>query len=61
MSIERCSLKLLRACNVQSNQLALVLQPFGGSMPTTNAEFSQLSVEFCRRGHVAEGAFGNIS
>ena len=34
MSVEGCALQLLRACNIRPEQLMLLLQPNGGSMPT---------------------------
>ncbi len=40
MSMEGFALQLLRACNVHANQLILLLPPFGGVMPTIEAESS---------------------
>ena len=39
----------------------LLLQPYGGSMPTTDAEFNQLVTQLRRHGHVTEGVHGNIA
>ncbi len=61
MSVDGCSLQLLRACNIRPEQLMLLLQPFGGSLPTTDAEFNLLCTHLRRHGRVAEGAHGNIA
>ena len=61
MSVEGCSLQLLRACNIRPEQLMMLLQPFGGSMPTTDAEFNLLCTQLRRHGHVTEGVHGNFA
>ena len=61
MSVEGCALQLLRACNIRPEQLMLILQPYGGSMPTTDAEFNLLVTQLRRHGHVTEGVHGNIA
>ena len=61
MSVEGCALQLLRACNIRPEQLMLLLQPYGGSMPTTDAEFNILVTQLRRHGHVTEGVHGNIA
>ena len=52
MSVEGWSLQLLRTCKIRPEQLMLLLQPLGGSMPTTDAEFNQLCVQLHLHGHV---------
>ena len=61
MSIEGCSLQVLRACNVQPSQLMTLLQPFGGRMPENDQEFAAMCTQLRRWGHVAEGTHGNIA
>ena len=61
MSVEGCALQLLRACNIRPEQLMLLLQPYGGSMPTTDAEFNALVTQLRRHRHVTEGVHGNIA
>ena len=61
MSVEGCALQLLRACNIRPEQLMLILQPYGGSMPTTDAEFNLLVTQLRRNGHASEGVHGNIA
>ena len=61
MSVEGCALQLLRACNIRPEQLMLILQPYGGSMPTTDTEFNLLVTQLRRHGHVTEGVHGNIA
>ncbi len=61
MSGEEFDLQFLRACNIRPEQLMLLLQPFGGGMPTTDGDFNQLCVQLRRRGCVAEGVHGNIA
>ena len=42
MSIEGMSLQLLRAAGIQANQLMLLLQPFGGRLPTDEPQYHQM-------------------
>ncbi len=58
MGAEGCALHLSRAC---SGQLMLLIEPFGGMMPTSGAQFHQLVQQLRRQGHVAEGVCGNIT
>ena len=60
MSVEGCALQLLRACNIHPQQLFQTLQPFGGLMPATEAQLSQLVQQLRRQGHLTEGVHGNI-
>jgi hypothetical protein len=60
MSVEGCALQLLRACNIHPQQLMLILQPFGGLMPATEAQLQQLVQQLRRQGHLTEGVHGNI-
>ena len=61
MSVEGCALQLLRACNIHANQLMLLLQPFNGMMPTTEAQLNAMIQQLRRHGHVTEGTHGNIA
>ena len=61
MSVEGCALQLLRACNVHPQQLILILQPFGGLMPATEAQLQLLAQQLLRQGHLTEGAPGNVA
>ena len=61
MSIEGCALQILRACNVHPNQLMTLLQPFGGRMPNSDADFIAMCTTLRRWGHIAEGTHGNIA
>ncbi len=60
MSVEGCALQLLRACSIHPQQLFQTLQPFGGMMPATEAQLSQLVQQLRRHGHLTEGVHGNI-
>ena len=42
MSIEGCSLQLLRAVGIRPNHLYTLLQPFEGQLPRTEREFSRM-------------------
>ena len=61
MSVEGCALQLLRACNIQPQHLMILLQPFGGKLPSTDAEFNALATQLRRFGHISEGSPGNIA
>ena len=61
MSIEGCSLQVLRACNVQASQLFILLQPFQGQLPQTEPQFQQLCQQLRRFGHMQEGVRGNVA
>ena len=61
MNNEGCSLQLLRACNVQPNQLYNLLQPFGQRLPRTDAEFNQMVTQLRRHGRISENAPGNVA
>ena len=38
-----------------------ILQPFGGQLPQTDAQFQQLSAQLRRYGHISENAPGNVA
>ena len=61
MSMEGCSLQILRACGIQSQHLFTLLQPFGGRLPQTDAQFREMCTQLRRYGHISEGASGNIA
>ncbi len=61
MSVEGCSLQVLRACGIQSHQLFILLQPFGGTLPQTDQHFQQLCTQLRRFGHISEGSHGNVA
>ena len=61
MNTEECALQILRACGTSKQQLYLLLQPFGGRLPTTDLQFQELCTQLRRFGRIAEGAPGNIS
>jgi len=61
MSIEGCSLQVLRACNIQSQHLFTLLQPFGGRLPQNDNQFRDMCTQLRRYGHISEGARGNIA
>ena len=39
----------------------ILLQPYGGKFPTTDAEFNTLATQLRRFGHISEGTQGNIA
>ena len=61
MSVEGCALQLLRACHIQPQHLLVLLQPFGGKLPTTDQEINNFTTQLRRFGHISEGAPGNIA
>ena len=61
MSVEGCSLQILRAIGIQHQHLFHLLQPFQGNLPTNDAQFQQLLTQLRRYGHITEGAPGNIA
>ena len=60
MSWEGCSLQLLRALNLNSQQFVTFLQPVGQRLPSNEEEFYQLSGQLRRVGHVMEQAPNNL-
>ena len=61
MSIEGCSLQVLRACNIQSQHLFTLLQPFAGRLPQNDQQFRDMCTQLRRFGHISENAPGNIA
>ena len=61
MSVEGCALQLLRAVNVNHNELIQFLQPTQGRLPTTEFEFTNLQSAMRRIGHIAEHSPNNIA
>ena len=61
MSVEGCSLQILRAVGISSQQLFSLLQPFAGQLPTNDAQFNVLCTQLRRFGHITEGSPGNIA
>ena len=61
MNVPGCSLQILRACNVSPQHLHILLQPFQGRLPTTDAQFNQLCTQLRRYGRISENAPGNIA
>ena len=61
MAVEGCALQILRSCGVPQQQLLVLLQPFGGQLPTTDAQLQELFTNLRRHGHIMEGVRGNIS
>ncbi len=61
MSMEGCSLQLLRACNIQPNHLFTLLQPFRGQLPQDEPQFHEMCTQLRRFGHISEGTQGNIA
>jgi len=61
MSVEGCSLQILRACGIGSQHLFTLLQPFQGQLPQNDEQFRQMCTQLRRYGHISEGAPGNIA
>ena len=61
MSIEGCSIQLLRAVGIGHQHLPLLLQPFNGQLPQNEQQFNNLMTQLRRYGHVSENAPGNIA
>ena len=61
MSVEGCSLQLLRACGIQASHLVTLLQPYQGRLPTTEQQFNELFAQLRRFGHMTEGVQGNVA
>ncbi|MCP3883759.1 MAG: hypothetical protein GY701_35935, partial [Sulfitobacter sp.] len=61
MSVEGCSLQILRACGIGPQHLPLLLQPFMGQLPRTDAQFQAMCTSLRRFGHITEGTPGNIA
>ena len=61
MSVEGCSLQILRACGLGAQHLFTLLQPFQGQLPRTDAQFNELCTQLRRYGHISEGTPGNIA
>jgi len=53
MSIEGCSLQILRACNIQSQHLLTLLQPFGGRLPQNDQQLRDMCTQLRRVGHIS--------
>ena len=52
---------LIRAARVSSQQLLSLLQPIGGRVPTTQAQYDILRNQLRSMGHVLENTPGNIA
>lgn len=52
---------LLRVVRVTGQQMITLLQPFGGRMPNSQAQFDHLFSQFRSMGHILERAPGNIA
>ena len=61
MSIEGCSLQIMRAVGVHPNQLTLLLNQFGGRLPQNEQEYQILITQLRRQGHIQEAAPGNVA
>ena len=61
MSIEGCSPQLLRACNIGSQHLFILLKPFQSQLPQYEAHMFQLCAQLRHFGHISERAPGNIA
>jgi hypothetical protein len=61
MSIEGCSLQLLRAVGIQTQHLYTLLQAFGGELPSTDAQFQEMRAQLRRYCHISEGFHGNVA
>ena len=61
MSVEGCALMLMRCCHVNNQQFIQFLQPFGGRLPTNDAEFRDLTHNMRRIGHILEHSPNNIA
>ena len=61
MSVEGCSLQVLKCCGIQSHHLFILLQPFNGTLPQNEDQFRQLCTQLRRHGHNTEGTRGNVA
>ena len=61
MSVEGCSVQILRACGIGPQHLFTLLQPFQGQLPRTDQQFNQLCTQLRRYGHISENAPGNVA
>ena len=61
MSVEGCSLQILRACSISPQQLFILLQPFGGQLPQNDDQYNQLCTQIRRYGHISERTQGNVA
>ena len=61
MSVEGCSLQLLRAVGIGTQHMMTLLQPFRGQLPQTELQFQELTTQLRRYGHISEGTPGNIA
>ena len=60
MTVPGCSLQIIRACGMGPQHLFILLQPFQGKLPQTDAQFRELCTQLRRYGHIVENAPGNI-
>jgi len=60
MTVPGCALQLLKALNIDGQQLIPLLQPFNYSLPATEEEFVRLQDTIRRIGHVMENTLNNI-
>ena len=60
MTVPGCALQLLKALNIDGQQLIPLLQPFNYSLPQTEEEFVRLQDTIRRIGHVMENTPNNI-
>ena len=61
MTVAGCSLQILKACGMGPQHLFILLQPFQGRLPSTDAQFRELCTQLRRYGHIQEHAPGNIA
>ena len=55
------STMLMRACRVTTQQMISLLQPLGGRVSTTQAQYDTLCARLRSMGHIIENAPGNIA
>ena len=60
MSAEGCTLQLLRACGVSTNQMMQLLQSFNTNLPANEQQLNALFASMRRMGHITENTPGNI-
>ena len=51
---------LLKAVGINNNQLISLIEPYGGRLPTTNANYQDMLKKLRRMSHIIEGAPGNL-
>ena len=59
-AVPGCALQLMKACGMGPQHLFILLQPFQGQLPRTDAQFRELCTHLRRYGHIAENTPGNI-